>query len=84
MAANIERRSPTRIKAATSTMRPLAKEYDAGQAQFGWLKDSLAGSNATWNVLANQVIMAVVDESLERKRSSRWMIGLVTSMNETS
>ncbi len=33
-----------------------------GKRQFGWLTDSLAESKATWNVLANQVIMAIIDE----------------------
>jgi alkaline phosphatase D len=32
-----------------------------GQRQFRWLKDSLSESNATWNILANQVIMAQID-----------------------
>src|SRR6185436_20797035 len=32
-----------------------------GQSQFRWLKDSLSESNATWSILANQVIMAQID-----------------------
>jgi alkaline phosphatase D len=32
-----------------------------GKPQFDWLKDSLGRSKATWNVLANQVIMAQID-----------------------
>ena len=32
-----------------------------GKRQFGWVKDSLASSQATWNILAQQVIMATVD-----------------------
>jgi alkaline phosphatase D len=33
-----------------------------GKKQFAWLKDSLSGSNAKWNILANQVIMALIDK----------------------
>lgn len=33
-----------------------------GKRQFSWLKDSLAGSNATWNMLANQTVMAAIDK----------------------
>jgi alkaline phosphatase D len=32
-----------------------------GKRQFAWVKDSLGDSKTTWNVLANQVIMAIVD-----------------------
>jgi alkaline phosphatase D len=32
-----------------------------GKRQFAWAKESLAESKATWNVLANQVIMALID-----------------------
>jgi len=39
-----------------------------GRRQFGWVKDSLAKSNATWNVLANQVIMALVDLKRGKER----------------
>jgi alkaline phosphatase D len=31
-----------------------------GKKQLGWLKDSLGYSHATWNVLANQVLMALI------------------------
>src|SRR4029079_58275 len=36
-----------------------------GKKQFAWVKDSLAGSKATWNGLANQVIMGLVVERPE-------------------
>ncbi|HVT27758.1 MAG TPA: alkaline phosphatase D family protein [Lacipirellulaceae bacterium] len=39
-----------------------------GRQQFGWLRDSLGSSEATWNVLANQVIMATIDRELGPKR----------------
>jgi alkaline phosphatase D len=35
-----------------------------GKRQLGWVKDSLVDSKATWNVLANQVIMAIVEEQV--------------------
>jgi alkaline phosphatase D len=34
-----------------------------GAAQSGWLKASLLGSEATWNVLAQQVMMGMVDNA---------------------
>jgi alkaline phosphatase D len=37
-----------------------------GKRQFGWLTGSLAESPATWNVLANQVIMATLNELPDR------------------
>jgi alkaline phosphatase D len=43
-----------------------------GAAQKAWLEQSLAGSTATWSVLAQQVMMAMVDaESSEREQY--WM-----------
>jgi alkaline phosphatase D len=38
-----------------------AKNTMLGKRQFAWVKDSLGQSNASWNVLANQVIMALID-----------------------
>jgi alkaline phosphatase D len=32
-----------------------------GKQQFAWLQDTLAASEARWNVLANQVPMAIID-----------------------
>jgi alkaline phosphatase D len=32
-----------------------------GKRQFAWVKESLGDSKANWNVLANQVIMALID-----------------------
>ena len=32
-----------------------------GKRQFAWAKESLASSKGTWNVMANQVIMALID-----------------------
>jgi alkaline phosphatase D len=32
-----------------------------GKRQFSWLKDSLSRSKGTWNILANQVLMAAID-----------------------
>lgn len=34
-----------------------------GPRQRAWLRDALAGSQATWNVLAQQVMMAMVDQA---------------------
>ena len=55
-----------------------------GKRQFGWLKDSLAGSKATWNVLANQVIMAQIDrkEGPERQFPMDDWCGYVHERNE--
>jgi alkaline phosphatase D len=46
-----------------------------GAEQRGWLHGSLAGSRATWNVLAQQVMMAMVDRSsgdLKRYSMDQW------------
>ena len=55
-----------------------------GARQFGWLKDSLTGSTATWNVLANQVIMAAIDkkEGHERQFPMDNWCGYVHERNE--
>ncbi len=39
-----------------------------GKKQLDWLKDSLVQSKGTWNVLANQVIMALIDREIGPKR----------------
>jgi len=38
-----------------------SKSTMLGHKQFGWLQSSLLQSSATWNVLAQQVMMALVD-----------------------
>jgi len=38
-----------------------SKNTMLGKRQFAWMKESLGESMATWNVLANQVIMAIID-----------------------
>jgi alkaline phosphatase D len=55
-----------------------------GKQQLAWLKDSLAGSKATWNVLANQVIMALIDEKPgpERRFPMDEWCGYVHERNE--
>ncbi len=55
-----------------------------GKRQFGWLKDSLADSKATWNVLANQVIMAQIDrkEGPERQFPMDDWCGYVSERNK--
>ncbi len=55
-----------------------------GERQFGWLKDSLTGSKATWNVLANQVIMATIDkkEGPERQFPMDNWCGYIHERNE--
>jgi len=55
-----------------------------GKDQFGWLKESLTGSKATWNMLANQVIMASIDrkEGTERQFAMDDWCGYVHERNE--
>jgi alkaline phosphatase D len=55
-----------------------------GTRQFGWLKDSLTGSTATWNTLANQVIMAQIDrrEGPERQFPMDDWCGYIHERNE--
>jgi alkaline phosphatase D len=40
-----------------------------GARQTEWVKDSLSGSPATWNVLAQQVMMGMVDQRAGEQRS---------------
>src|SRR5262249_34476058 len=54
-----------------------------GKTQFEWLKDSLGQSKATWNVLANQVIMAQIGkEGPEREFSMDDWSGYLHERNE--
>ncbi len=55
-----------------------------GKRQFAWLKESLTRSKGTWNVLANQVIMALIDIKAGPKREfamDEWS-GYVHERNE--
>ena len=62
MAANIARRSRTTTRRANLNKAARSpKNTMLGKRQFAWVKDSLGDSTATWNVLANQVIMAIID-----------------------
>jgi alkaline phosphatase D len=54
---NGDRHSPLNT-AATNPRQTLL-----GKAQRKWLFDSLSGSKGTWNILAQQVMMALVDRS---------------------
>src|SRR5262249_32064304 len=38
-----------------------------GQRQYEWVEDQLGSSSATWNVLANQVIMATLNVGSEEE-----------------
>jgi alkaline phosphatase D len=51
---------PSDINAAARS----AKNTMLGKGQFHWLKESLTESDATWNILANQVIMAQIDRKV--------------------
>src|SRR4029079_2261003 len=55
-----------------------------GKQQLSWLKDSLTESKATWNMLANQVIMAEIDkkEGPERQFPMDDWCGYVHERNE--
>jgi alkaline phosphatase D len=55
-----------------------------GKKQFAWVKDSLSGSKATWNGLANQVIMGLVVErpEPEKKYAMDEWCGYVHERNE--
>jgi alkaline phosphatase D len=55
-----------------------------GKRQFRWLKDSLTESKATWNMLANQVIMAEISrkEGPGRQFSMDDWCGYVHERNE--
>jgi alkaline phosphatase D len=61
-----------------------AKNTMLGKRQYAWVKDSLAGSKATWNALANQVIMGLVVEKVEpeHKHSMDEWSGYVHERNE--
>jgi alkaline phosphatase D len=43
------------------------KQSMLGQRQFAWVQDQLGQSKGTWNVLANQVIMAIVNAGSEKE-----------------
>ena len=49
-----------------------------GDAQEAWLKETLDKSRAKWNVIANQVLMARIDQKPGQRRRSQWTSGAAT------
>ena len=77
---NIAPTSPTTTASATSTTPPVAQRTRMlGAKQREWLEASLVESPATWNVLAQQVMMGMVDvEPGERADGTSWTSGPAT------